>query len=222
MDREDKIKAIRTRLRLGMNGVVSQSMREKGVVYKLNFGLQLPQIREIAASFGKETALARALWKEDIREFKILATLLQPEEEYTLGDAQQWISEVPYSEIAEQLCFNLLKNLPYAEELAWLCFFKEGGYFRTIAFLLTAHLCRTGCKLKEQTAYALLSTGRYVLDRGVSAEQRGALAAWKQYGRQTAEQAAQVLSVVKDYNDCGSPDRKEFYNDLKFEFDYFR
>lgn len=219
---EDKIKAIRTRLRLGMNGVVSQSMREKGVVYKLNFGLQLPQIREIAASFGKEAALARALWKEDIREFKILATLLHPEEEFELQDALQWISDAPYGEIAEQLCFNLFKNLYYAEELAWLGFFREEGYFRTVAFLLAAHLCRTGCRLKEQTVYALLSTGRYVLDQGSSAGQRAVLVAWKQYGRQSAEQAAQVLSVVGDYKDSGSPEQEEFYNDLKFEFDYFR
>lgn len=219
---QEKIKEIRTRLRLGMNGVVSQSMREKGVVYKLNFGLLLPQIREIAASFSKEAALAGALWKEDIREFKILATLLQPEEEYQWNDALQWISQIPYQEIAEQLCFNLLKKLSYAEELAWHCFFREEGYFRTVAFLVAAHLCRAGQRLEERTVYALLGTGRYVMDQGVSSAQRAALLAWKQYGRQSPGQAAQVLSLVADYKDCGSPDREEFYNDLKFEFDYYR
>lgn len=219
---QEKIKAIRTHLRLGMNGVVSQSMREKGVVYKLNFGLLLPQIRKIAASFEKEPALAGALWKEDIREFKILATLLQPEEEYRWDDALQWISQIPYQEIAEQLCFNLLKKLSYAEELAWHCFFREEGYFRTVAFLVAAHLCRAGHRLEERTVYALLGTGRYVMDQGVSSAQRAALLAWKQYGRQSPGQAAQVLSLAAGYKDCGSPDREEFYNDLKFEFDYYR
>lgn len=219
---QEKIKEIRTRLRLGMNGVVSQSMREKGVVYKLNFGLLIPQIREIAASFEKESALAAALWKEDIREFKILATLLQPEDEYTWDDALRWISQIPYQEIAEQLCFNLLKKLSYAEELAWHCFFREEGYFRTVAFLVAAHLCRAGHSMEERTAYALLGTGRYVMDQGVSSAQRAALLAWKQYGRQSPGQAAQVLSLAAGYKDCGYPDREEFYNDLKFEFDYYR
>ena len=33
-----RLKDIKTQLRLSMNGAVSQSMREKGLVYKLNFG----------------------------------------------------------------------------------------------------------------------------------------------------------------------------------------
>ena len=55
-----------------MNGAVSQSMREKGLVYKLNFGVELPRIKAIAATHEKNHALAQALWKEDIRECKIL------------------------------------------------------------------------------------------------------------------------------------------------------
>lgn len=36
---QDELKEIRTQLRLAMNGVISTSMREKGIVYKLNFGV---------------------------------------------------------------------------------------------------------------------------------------------------------------------------------------
>ena len=38
MDIKEQLKDIKTQLRLSMNGAVSQSMREKGLVYKLNFG----------------------------------------------------------------------------------------------------------------------------------------------------------------------------------------
>ncbi len=65
-----------------MNGVVSQSMHEKGLVYKLNFGVELPRMKIIAARYAKDHALAQALWKEDIREFKILAAMLQPIETF--------------------------------------------------------------------------------------------------------------------------------------------
>ena len=34
---QDEIREIRKELRLAMNGVISTSMREKGIVYKLNF-----------------------------------------------------------------------------------------------------------------------------------------------------------------------------------------
>lgn len=45
-------------------------MREKGLVYKLNFGVELPRIKGIAAGYEKDHSLAQALWKEDIRECK--------------------------------------------------------------------------------------------------------------------------------------------------------
>ena len=39
MDTQEKIREIKKQFRLFMNGVVSQSMREKGLDYKLNFGI---------------------------------------------------------------------------------------------------------------------------------------------------------------------------------------
>ena len=45
---QDEIREIRKQLRLAMNGVISTSMREKGIVYKLNFGVPYPEIKEIA------------------------------------------------------------------------------------------------------------------------------------------------------------------------------
>ena len=44
MDIKEQLKDIKTQLRLSMNGAVSQSMREKGLVYKLNFGVEIPRI----------------------------------------------------------------------------------------------------------------------------------------------------------------------------------
>ena len=73
MDIKEQLKDIKTQLRLSMNGVVSQSMREKGLNYKLNFGVELPRIKSIAAAYEKNHELAQTLWKEDIRECKILA-----------------------------------------------------------------------------------------------------------------------------------------------------
>ena len=65
-------KDIKGQFRLFMNGVVSQSMREKGLDYKLNFGIELPRLKEIASRYEKNHEVAQALWKENIRECKIL------------------------------------------------------------------------------------------------------------------------------------------------------
>lgn len=217
----DKIKEIRNDLRLAMNGVTSTSMREKGITYKLNFGVPIPEIRQIVSKYEKDAELATALWKEDIREFKILATLLQPADAFPREQAESWIAEVPYMEIAEQLCVNLLKEVPYAENIILEYFFKDGEYDCIIAFLLIAQLCKGGYKLKGYTIYGMLGVGRHVMDQGTSLRQQAVMTALKQFGRQSPKQAAQVLSVVEEYQGSGCPEQEEFYKDLKFEFDYY-
>lgn len=55
MDLHEQLKEIKTQLRLSMNGAVSQSMREKGLVYKLNFGVELPRIKQLPENMKKIT-----------------------------------------------------------------------------------------------------------------------------------------------------------------------
>ena len=87
----ETIKELKSKLRLYMNGMISQSMRDKGMDYKLNFGIEYPRIKEIAAEYEPNHELAQALWKENIRECKIMAGLLQPTESFYPEIAEIWI-----------------------------------------------------------------------------------------------------------------------------------
>ncbi|MDH6535076.1 DNA alkylation repair protein [Parabacteroides sp. 52] len=216
------LKDIRTQFRLSMNGIVSQSMREKGAVYKLNFGVSLPKIREIAQRYTKDAALAEALWQEDVREMKILATLLQPLDSFTVEQAELWAAGVKQQEIAEQLCMNLLQELPFAEELAmkWIC--REEEFFVVMGFLLLARLYMKGFCLRQEYMPLFMRRAKEVMDVGLSRSQRASLLALKYYGRQSSEQADIVLLALADYPLSGSPEREEFYEDLKFEFQYYQ
>ena len=63
MTLQEKVLDIKKKLRLNMNGVASTSMREAGIGYKLNFGVGLPQLKEIASETGKDPELAVELWR---------------------------------------------------------------------------------------------------------------------------------------------------------------
>jgi len=102
-----------------MDGAVAQSMRDKGAAYRLNWGATLPRLREMADTLGKDYPLAAALWKEDVRECKILATMLMPPGEMLPEVADIWMDQTPTQEIAEQAAFNLYQHLPYAPALAY-------------------------------------------------------------------------------------------------------
>ena len=140
MELKEQLKEIKTQLRLSMNGAVSQSMREKGLVYKLNFGVELPRIKSIASAYGKDHALAQALWKEDIRECKILAGLLQPVDSFLPEIADIWVENIRNIEIAELTCMNLFQHLPYAPAKSFHWIAAEDEYTQVCGFLTIARL----------------------------------------------------------------------------------
>ena len=140
MDLHEQLKDIKTQFRLAMNGAVSQSMRAKGLVYQLNFGVELPRIKQIAARYEKNHDLAQALWKEDIRECKILAAMLQPVDTFLPEIADIWVESIRNIEIAELTSMNLFQYLPYApaKSLQWIA--DEREYFQVCGFLTIARL----------------------------------------------------------------------------------
>jgi hypothetical protein len=71
--------------------------------------------------------LAIALWKENVRECKILATMLMPADQILPEVVDIWMEQIPSQEIAEQAAFNLWQYLPFAPEKAyqWMASDKE-------------------------------------------------------------------------------------------------
>lgn len=127
MDIKEQVKEIKQSFRQLMDGQTAQSMRDKGLEYKLNWGASIPMLREKASEIGKNYDLAIELWKADVRECKILATMVMPAEEILPEVVDIWMEQTPSQEIAEQASFNLYQNLPYAAEKAyqWMASDKE-------------------------------------------------------------------------------------------------
>lgn len=140
MTTEDKLKKIKQSFRLLMNGVTAQSLRDKGLEYHLNWGANLLHLQEMAKDYDKDLSLALALWKEDIRECKILATLLMPTKEFTSDLATLWIEQLRSQEIAELLCMNLLQHVPYASDMAFQLLAEEHEMPRLCGFNILARL----------------------------------------------------------------------------------
>lgn len=139
----ETIKEIKKSLRLSMNGVVSTLQRRQGLDYKINFGVEIPRLKRIAAGYTKDAGLADALWQENIRECKILAILLLPEKDYSMV-AEEWVAGTKYTEIADHLAMNILCKLPDAVEraLEW-CNSKE-DLSRYCGYITLSNVFRNG------------------------------------------------------------------------------
>lgn len=115
----EQVKEIKQSFRLMMDGATAQSMRDKGLSYHLNWGATLPRLREKADEIGKNYELSIALWKENVRECKILATMIMPPGEILPEVVDIWMEQTPTIEIAEQAAFNLYQHLPFAADKAY-------------------------------------------------------------------------------------------------------
>lgn len=146
----DTILKIKKDLRLSMNGVVSSLQRKHGLNYKINFGVEIPRIKSIAAEYQKNKELAIALWKENIRECKLLAIFLMPIEEFSDNDAHEWTASAEYTEIADNLAMNLLHKTPTAMEQALTWIEKDEHIFQYCGYITLSHLFRKGKTVVEE------------------------------------------------------------------------
>lgn len=146
---DNKLKEVKRSFRSMMNGVTAQSMRTKGVNYHLNWGVRLPQLRQMASEYGKDEQLAMALWKENIRECKILATMIMPEEKMLDDMVTLWMEQMPTQEIAEIAVLNLFQKLPDAPHFAFAWIARSEPLYQIAGYGLMARLFVRGNELSE-------------------------------------------------------------------------
>lgn len=102
------------------NGITADVLRRGGLSYPIIFGLNLPQLNEIAAMHGEDIDLARQL-REDrrARESQLLAPMLFPRHMLGYAEAVEWVENLPEcTEAADILCHKLLRHQEYASALA--------------------------------------------------------------------------------------------------------
>ena len=145
-----KIREVKQSFRLMMDGAVAQSMRDKGVNYHLNWGATLPRLQQKAAELGKDYHLAIALWTENVRECKILATMVMPADEILPEVVDIWMEQTETVEIAEQAAMNLYQYLPYAPMKAYQWIASDKELYQLCGFHVLSRLFMNGQEPNER------------------------------------------------------------------------
>lgn len=114
---KETIKEIKQRFFAFRNGIIADAVR-KQTGREVVFGLQVPQLAEMARSLTPSVELAETLWADrKVRESRLLATYLFPLGEVTREKALALAADVETVEEADMLAFRLLKRLPFAPDL---------------------------------------------------------------------------------------------------------
>lgn len=162
---QEQIRAVKREFRLMMNGITSQSMREKGLTYRTNFGVELPRLKVFSDELPHTTELAAALWKEQVRECRLLAPMLMPATDFEEDMADLWVEQMNFPEEAECVVMHLFQHLPYASQKAFEWIAREEVMQQLCGWQLFGRLFSKGATLslrdteewRDQVAAALAS-----------------------------------------------------------------
>lgn len=140
------------------NGALAAQMERGGKRYRINFGLNLPQISEIAIDFkpggcGNQdfpeefdmAGFARRL-RDNVstRESMLIAPMLFPVEQLTVDEACGWLSSEATAEVADVLCLKLLRNFPEAPVVVDILAVSDDNLRRYCALRLMLNLVQCG------------------------------------------------------------------------------
>ncbi len=152
----DIVLNIKKELRANMNGVASTRMREGGLEYHLNFGIELPRLQLIASEFEPNHEVAQQLWHENVRESKILAGILMPVDRFFPEVADIWAEQIPNAEIAQMTVLNLFSRLPYATDKAFEWIARDNETLQLCGYLILTRKLIEGAELNERSRHELI------------------------------------------------------------------
>lgn len=139
---EQTINAIKRSIYLSMNGVLAEKLEQEGLHYKKNYGVIFIRLREIARQYKPDTQLSKLLWASQEREQMIISTMLQPINEISKEEVYERMKLVQNPELAEQISFNLLRHLPYVEQLTKELIESDNKWNVLTGLLLIPRICQ--------------------------------------------------------------------------------
>lgn len=196
----EQLRYVKRSLHGMMNGPISASMRDKGLAYKVIFGVELPRLQAFSEELPHTYELAAALWKEDIRECRLLAGMLMPTDRMDAELADLWIEQMCYVEEAECTVLHLFVHEPWASNKAFEWIASGQDMRQLCGYLLLARLFMVGNALSVRDAAEYLDQTASVLRQGtqnmVARAASKALVKFMDLGREQEQQAEKMLQVL--------------------------
>lgn len=112
---DTELKQIMQRVVMLQNGTVASQMAKSGVRGLMNYGVAITDLRRIASEAGTNHALARRLCQLNIREARILASMLFDAAQLTADDFQLIANSITNIDMAENFAQNIIGKITDCE-----------------------------------------------------------------------------------------------------------
>lgn len=198
MTTTEKMIALMRRLRIEMNGAVTDAMREYGggqQGYGVNYGVSLPTIRDVAADYAPDHELAQTLWQQDVREMKLAALFVEDAAAVTAAQMEQWAADWRVPELSERCAMQLFWRSPEAwpKAVEWGALTGEGSALRRLAAFYMLGRLAAAERVSDAQFAAILADGQLF---GGGATERSVVYALREIYRHRKVLREQVTALL--------------------------
>ena len=180
-------------------------MARFGIPLGRTLGVKVPLLRAMAKRAGHSHELAMALYRTDIHEAKILASMIAERERFTPADMDEWVADFDSWDVCDQCCINLFRHLPFAYDKVREYALCEPLFTRRAGFALLATLAVGDKKSPDERFAAFLP----LIEHYASADDRDAIKkavnwALRQIGKRNAALYPEALRLAEHLSASGS------------------
>lgn len=115
-------------------------MARVGIRTNRAIGVSVPVLRRLARPHRRQHELALGLWRTEIHEARLLATMVADPARLTAAELETWVADVDSWDLCDHLCSNLVRHLPDAWEIAARWTTRAEGFVKRAGFALFATL----------------------------------------------------------------------------------
>lgn len=126
------------------------NMVRYGIRPESAYGVSISNLRKIAKEIGKNHGLAQQLWASNIRETRILASMIDDSRMVTEEQMEEWVRDFDYWEVCDQCCANLFQKTKFAYQKAVEWSSNEEEFVKRAGFVLMALLAISDKKADDE------------------------------------------------------------------------
>ncbi|MBP5419792.1 MAG: DNA alkylation repair protein [Bacteroidales bacterium] len=130
---DSKLRELKFIFHSRMNGEASMQMKRLNAVYKINYGVSLPHLKEIAHEVIFSPEECDKLWTTNIREAMLVACIQLPDAEAIVEKMLRWSADVATADMAELASFLLFHKTADLREFSQALIARSNRFDFTIA-----------------------------------------------------------------------------------------
>ncbi|MCR6641979.1 MAG: DNA alkylation repair protein [Sporocytophaga sp.] len=137
---ESELAKVVSQLKSQARPEILPSLSKFGVNTEKAFGISIPVLRKIAKDHRNDHLLAIELWKTEIHEARILASMIDNPAKVQEKQMDEWVKGFNSWDLCDQVCLNLFRKTPFAFEKAKAWTGEQDEFVRRAGFVLIATL----------------------------------------------------------------------------------